>query len=104
MGEEQHITTWTHQQLLDISGHKIGMVADVRYDDAGNKPKWLLVKSGLLGTHHMFVPASGVRASKDGLALSFTKDRVRHAPHVSDKEYLTGEEERMLDDYYGVEQ
>lgn len=100
MGEEEHITGWTHRDLLDAGGEKIGTIEDVRFDDADNSPKWLVVKSGLLGTHRMFVPANDVHPAAGGLALPFGKERVKHAPHVSNKDFLTGDDERALQAYY----
>jgi hypothetical protein len=104
MEQEEKELQWTHRHLLDISGEKIGTIEDIRYDDTDIGPKWLLVKGGFFGSHKVFVPAREVRSSRGELAVPFTKERVMHAPRVSRVDYLSGDDERVLGSYYGLEQ
>jgi sporulation protein YlmC with PRC-barrel domain len=94
---------WTGRQVLDTAGDKIGTVQDVRYDDAVDQPKWLVVKAGLFGTKKIFVPARDVRAEGEKLMVPYTEDRVKDAPPVAKDNVPSLDEERELYLYYGLE-
>jgi sporulation protein YlmC with PRC-barrel domain len=96
-------TEWTGHDLLDINGEKIGTVEDVRFGDATGGLKWLLVKTGLLGTKKVLVPAGEVRATEDALVVPFTKDKVKESPGVDEDEGFTPDEERSICSHYGLE-
>ncbi len=104
MAEKDDISTqWTGHDLLDVNGEKIGSIEDVRYGDATGGLKWLLVKTGLFGTKRILVPAGEVRATEDALVVPYTKDRVKDAPGVDEKEMFTTEEEQNMCAYYGLD-
>jgi hypothetical protein len=96
-------TQWTGHDLFDLNGDKIGVVGDVRYGDVTGSLKWLVVKTGLLGSKRIFVPAGGVRSSAGRIVVSYTKDRVKSAPHVKDELAPTAVEEQDLCAYYGLD-
>jgi sporulation protein YlmC with PRC-barrel domain len=96
-------TEWTGRDLLDVNGEKIGRVEDVRVGEATGGLKWLVVRTGLLGRKKVLVPAAEVRETKDALAVSFTKDRVKDSPGVDENEAFGVEEERKICSYYGLE-
>jgi hypothetical protein len=101
MHEEQ--PQWTGHDLYDVHGDKIGTVADVRYGDMTAGPRWLLVRTGLLGTKKVFVPAGGARHHGDRVVVPFVKDRVKSAPLVANVEVLDEDDEERLCAYYGLE-
>lgn len=95
---------WTGRQVLDTTGQKIGTVQDVIYDEAVQKPQWLVVKTGFLGTKKVVVPAGDARADGDKLMVPYTEDRVKQAPSVLADDALSEDEERELSLYYGLDE
>ena len=94
---------WTGHDLLDINGEKIGVVEDVRVGDATGGLEWLVVKTGLLGTKKVLVPAGEVKDTDDALVVPFPKDRVKDSPGVDDSVAFAAEQERQVCAYYGLE-
>jgi sporulation protein YlmC with PRC-barrel domain len=94
---------WTGRQVLDTQGEKIGTVQDVLYDDAVDRPEWLVVKTGLFGTKRILVPARDVRTEGDKLMVPYTEDRAKDAPHVANQDAPSQDEERELYLYYGLD-
>lgn len=103
MAEKDESTVWTGRDLYDADGDKIGTVEDIRYAEITLEPKWLVVKTGLLGTKHALVPAIEVRHEGDRLVVSYDKDFVKHAPEAAHDEYVLEEEERKACTYYGLD-
>lgn len=99
----QASTAWTGHDLVDVKGDKIGTVEDVRYGDATGRRKWLLVKTGLFGGKKFLVPAGEVRVVNDALVVPYAKERVKDSPAVDQNEALSGDTERKMCAYYGLE-
>ena len=83
-------------------GEKIGKVADIYMDEATNKPEWLAVNTGLLGTRISFVPLQGVAVEGDEVRVPFSKDQVKNAPNAEADGRLSMEEEDRLYAHYGL--
>jgi hypothetical protein len=75
---------------------QIGTVEDVRFGDATGGLKWLVVKTGLLGTKKILVPAGQVRATEEALVVPYPKYHVKDSPGLEESEVLTVEEERKI--------
>lgn len=92
-----HGTTLTGQD-----GAKIGKVSDV-YEPAHAGGSWFAtVHTGLFGTGSSFVPLDGATQTGDTLAVPYTKDFVKGAPHISDDAEISQAEEQEIYRYYGV--
>jgi uncharacterized protein (TIGR02271 family) len=104
---EKHMTTtdtyegWIGRNAVDQNGDKIGVIADIYYDDATDQPEWITVKTGLLGTRSSFVPLHGADSDGENLRLPYEKSQVKDAPNIDTDGSLTPDEERTLYDYYG---
>jgi len=104
MGRKDELETeWTGHELYDQSGEKIGTIEDIRVGELVPNLKWLVVKTGLLGTKRVFVPAGEVRSSGDRLVVSFDKDRVNGTPHVKQELASLPAVEEKLCRYYGLD-
>jgi hypothetical protein len=103
MTEKDDVGMWTGRELLDADGEKIGTVDDVRYGEKTLGLTWLVVKSGLLGTKQILVPAAEVRREGEHLVVPFDKDFVKHAPEAEHNKYVLEEEERSVCSYYGLD-
>jgi hypothetical protein len=92
---------WIGRTAVDRTGDRIGVIADIYYDDATNQPEWIAVKTGLLGTRSSFVPLHGAESDGEHLRLPFEKAQVRSAPSIDVDGSLTPDEERTLYEHYG---
>jgi len=97
------LSNWRGHEVVDPSGDKIGEIADIYLDEQTNQPEWLAVRTGLFGRRVSFVPLAEAQPSGDSVAVPYTKDQVKDAPHVDPDEGLLSEtEEASLYDYYGL--
>jgi len=102
-GNEQLETQWVGHDLYDVEGEKIGTIEDIRFGELVDNLKWLVVKTGLLGVKTIYVPAGEVRSSAGKLVVSYSKDRVKDAPHVKDELVSLPSVEEKLCTYYGLD-
>jgi sporulation protein YlmC with PRC-barrel domain len=84
-------------------GVRIGTIEDIRMGDVAGNLKWLVVKTGLLGTKKVFVPAGEVQSSGSRLVVSYSKDLVKDAPHVKEQQAPPPAVEENLCRYYGLD-
>jgi hypothetical protein len=104
MATEPEISTkWIGHDLLDVNAEKIGTIEDIRLGEAAGGLKWLVVKTGLLGTKKVLVPAGEVHGAEGALVASFAKDKVKDAPGVDANKLFSDIEERKVCAYYGLD-
>ncbi len=55
----------------DLDGRKIGTIEAIYFDEQTSEPQWMVVKTGMFGTRHRFVPldTSGARPLAPGPPL-----------------------------------
>ena len=94
---------WRGHDVVDPSGDKIGEIADIYLDEQTDQPEWLAVRTGLFGRRVSFIPLAEAQPSGDSVAVPYTKDQVKDAPHADPDEGLLSEaEEARLYEYYGL--
>ena len=98
----QDIQSWVGRTAVGPQGEKIGKIADIYLDDQTDKPEWLAVSTGLLGTRVSFVPIQGAGAQGDDVQVPFSKDQVKDAPNAEADGRLSMEEEARLYQHYGL--
>lgn len=97
------LSGWRGHDVVDPSGDKIGEIADIYLDEQTDQPEWLAVRTGLFGRRVSFVPLAEAQPSGDYVAVPYTKDQVKDAPHADPDEGLLSEtEEARLYEYYGL--
>lgn len=91
--------------VVDRDGSKIGSVEEIFLDDATNRPEWIAVKTGWFGSHISLVPLrdAEMRTDADAIAVPFSKDTVKDAPHHDVDQHLSREEERDLYAHYDLD-
>ena len=87
--------------VLDSTGDQIGKVEEIYYDVAGDRPEWIGLGTGFLGTKRVLVPVQSAQVQDDGIQVPFEKDHVKGAPDIDDDE-ISEETERELYAYYGL--
>ena len=95
-------TMYTHCDVVDDGGHKLGAVSDVVSDPTTLEPRWLVVDVGALKSSH-YVPVTGSFRTADGrIVVPFTKESVKHAPKAHGAHVLTMEDDREMLEYYSL--
>lgn len=98
---EELVGDWRDRTVKDMSGDKVGSVADIYVDDQTGQPDWLAVSTGLFGTKVSFVPIDGARRDGDDVVVAFEKEKIKDAPRTDADGSLSVDEEQALYDYYG---
>jgi stress response protein YsnF len=88
--------------VLDSSGDKIGSVEEIFYDEQTNRPEWIGIGTGFLGTKRVLVPLEGASAQGDSVTVRYSKDQVKDSPDI-DSDEISQERERELYSYYGIQ-
>ena len=89
--------------VFGVDGEEVGRVDQVFLDDGSGRPRWVTVRTGILGLSHRFVPLEGADADGDGVRVPYDKDAIKDAPHVDiDAGYLTPEDERRRTAHYAT--
>jgi len=97
----EDIQQWRGAKAVDVNGDKVGTIEEVYLDRGSNKPEWVTVKTGLLGTRTSFVPIADARHGDDEVRLAYTKDQIKDAPNVDADGQLSRDEEQALYEHYG---
>ena len=90
----------------DRGGERLGHV-DALFIDEDDRPEYIGVKMGLLGTRSTLIPwATVTRADEEGgyLEVGVDKDTAANGPAFEDDQEITPELERQVRGYYGIEQ
>ena len=88
--------------LYDPSGHKIGKIVDVLFDDRTLQPEWYVVRVGMLKGNRL-VPVGSAGACDSGAAVPFGEELVQSAPKLQGPT-PTDTEREALTVHYGIRQ
>src|ERR671939_898274 len=94
---------WRGRTLIGSDGEKIGKVDELYLDQQTDKPEWVRVHTGLLGTKRSFVPLVGASPQGEDVRVTVSKDQVKDAPNVEPDAELSEREEIELFQHYGVD-
>ena len=99
--KQRDVRSWQGEVVFDQSGEVIGKVSDVLVD-ANTKPQWMMVTYGAFLHNDRLVPVFDVKATENGLVVSYSKDMVHKAPVVS-VENMSDSDEAKLSGYWCTE-
>ena len=91
-------------EVHDRVGDKLGRVDDLFLDE-NDRPEYLGVKMGLLGTRSTLIPWAAVtRADEEGryLEVAVDKETAANGPAFQDDQQITPEMERQVRGHYGL--
>ena len=94
---------WRGRTVVGSDGGKIGKVADIYLDEQTEQPEWLAVTTGLFGGRVSFIPLAQATAQGGEVAVPFTKETVKDAPHAEADGRLSQDEEAAIYRHYGLE-
>ncbi|MBL1104348.1 PRC-barrel domain-containing protein [Streptomyces sp. 5-8] len=94
MFEASDIREWRGHDVVDPSGHKIGVLESVYVDTGTDEPSFATVTVGLPTRRRLaFVPLAGATVGPGYLKVTHGKDRVKKAPSIETDGELTAAEE-----------
>jgi uncharacterized protein (TIGR02271 family) len=102
MSSTQNVREWIDQDLVDSNHDKIGKINEVYVDRQTGEPKFVAVKTGLLGSNVSLVPIEESQAHDDQVAVPYSKDRVKDAPGIDADAELSEADEQRLYEHYGL--
>ena len=91
-------------EVYDRSGEKIGKVDDLFVDEA-DRPEYIGVKMGFLGTRSTLIPWEAVSSTDDegkAITVATDKDTAKDGPAFDDDREITPEFENEVHSYYGL--
>jgi len=97
------VADWRGRPLVDNDGDKIGTIDEVYLDTGTDRPEWLSVKTGMLGTKLSFVPIAQAQEAGEEIRVPYDKAQVKEAPSIEPDGELSHEEESGLYRHYGLE-
>jgi hypothetical protein len=89
--------------VYDSNHEKIGKVDDL-FVDANDRPQYIGVKMGFLGTHSTLIPfeVATVDDERKTIVLSTDKETAKNGPSFNDDREITPEFENEVYAYYGL--
>jgi uncharacterized protein (TIGR02271 family) len=97
----QELAEMRGMPVYSSDGEEIGEVEEIFYDADSNRPEWIGIGTGVLGTKRVLVPVEGASHTGDALTVDYTKKQVKDSPDIDDDE-ISQETERELYSYYGL--
>lgn len=94
--------SWIGSTLTDTADHKVGTIEEIYFDEQTDRPLWMVVKTGLFGTRHSFVPLADATEVRGAVVTPYDKREVEHAPRIDPADDLSDEQVRALYRYYGL--
>lgn len=98
--ELMEAVSWIGSRVDDVYGTTIGKVADVWIDEAGGRPRWLLVQLGRFGGHYTLVPYLDASGGKADVWIPYDGPTVRRAPAVIPGVALTPDLDASFEAHY----
>jgi uncharacterized protein (TIGR02271 family) len=97
---------YANYEVHDRDGERLGHV-DALFIDEDDRPEYIGIKMGLLGTRSTLIPwATVTRADEEGgyLEVGVDKETAASGPAFADDQEITPEQERQVRGHYGIEQ
>ena len=88
--------------VYSSDGEQIGEVEEIFLDNQTQKPEWIGIGTGFMGTKRVLVPVEGGQADGDAFRVPYPKDQVKNAPDV-DSDEISQDLEAELYSYYGLQ-
>ena len=102
MPTQEQIKNWPGHDLVGPDHEKLGQIEHVYLDRQSGEPTFAAVKTGLFA-HQSLVPIENavVHQAHGHVAVDYTRDQVKNAPHLGNHDELSPDDEAQLRDYYG---
>ncbi len=102
MNVSANLSDWRTFDVFLASGDKLGKLEDLYYDADTHEPAFLCVKSGMLSSKQVLVPATEVQVTPNRLMVPWSQQDIEGAPTTRPDEELSGEDEERAFRRYGI--
>ncbi|MCF2529256.1 PRC-barrel domain-containing protein [Yinghuangia soli] len=97
------IREWRTHDVVDPSGHKIGVLEAVYVDTSTDEPSMATVKVGLPTRHRLvFVPLADAVVGPGYVRVAHDKGRVKQCPSIGTDDVLPAEDEEAVFRHYDL--
>jgi hypothetical protein len=98
------LPSWIGTRAYDADGARLGVVADVLFEQTSGRPEWLLLELLRADDRYVLVPLTGARQHARGVVLPVHRRVVRTAPtSAAPPDGLVHAQVRELARHYGVQ-
>ena len=87
--------------VYSTEGDKIGAVEEIFVDEQTDKPEWIGLGTGFLGTKRVLVPVEGATIADDRVTVPYSKGQIEETPDI-DADEISQETEERLYAHYGL--
>jgi sporulation protein YlmC with PRC-barrel domain len=85
--------------VVASDGGKLGTVEHFFLDIESNEPKWLGVKTGVLGGRVTLIPMEGAQIEGNTIHIPFTKEQIEGSPDIVPDAISRFQEQQLLSHY-----
>ncbi len=97
------LPSWIGTRAYDIDGARLGVVADLLFDETTGRPEWAVLELLRADDRYVLVPVSGLKQHPRGIVLSVHRRVVRTAPTTAaPPDGLAASHARKLARHYGL--
>ncbi|MFF9691436.1 PRC-barrel domain-containing protein [Streptomyces sp. NPDC014623] len=97
------IREWRTHDVVDVGGHKIGLLEAVYVDTSSDEPSMATVQVGLPTRRQLvFVPLAGAIVGPDYVKVDYDKSHVKKCPAIGTDDVLPAEDEAAVFAHYGL--
>lgn len=101
MIQTAEIQEWRDHDVIDATGHKVGVLEGIYVNTATDEPAMATVRTGPPTRHRLvFVPLDDAVAGPRYLKVSYDKAMVKKAPSLATDGILLAENEEGIFQYY----
>lgn len=94
--------SWIGSIVLDADGVRVGTIESIYFDEQTDCPQWMVVRTGLFGVKHSFVPLADATLVVGAVRTPHDKRQIERAPKVDDADDVPDEQVVELYRYYGL--
>ncbi|GGU02541.1 MULTISPECIES: PRC-barrel domain-containing protein [Streptomyces] len=103
MIQSADIREWRTHDVVDVGGHKIGVLEAVYVDTSSDEPAMATVQVGLPTRRQLvFVPLAGAIVGPDYVKVDYDKSLVKKSPAIGTDDVLPAEDEAAVFAHYGL--
>jgi hypothetical protein len=94
---------WRTHDVVDVGGHKIGVLEAVYVDTSSDEPAMATVQVGLPTRRHLvFVPLADAIVGPGYVKVNYDKSLVKKCPAIGTDDVLPAEDEAAVFAHYGL--
>jgi PRC-barrel domain len=99
----ENLRDWRGENVIDLSGDKIGDLEAVYVDTVDDEPAFATVRVGMIGRHRLvFVPLAGATVTPKAVRVRYEKKTVTDAPSIDLDGELAATDEPAVFAHYNL--